>query len=58
MSFEKSHWIMDHVQSTWFPLVDRNPHKYVPNSFKSKVTVPVKATLGAHRSAQHPIRWF
>lgn len=26
---------MVHVQSTWFPLIDRNPQKYVDNIFKA-----------------------
>ena len=26
---------MIHVQSTWFPLIDRNPQKYVANIFKA-----------------------
>jgi len=30
-SFRKGHRIMIQVQSTWFPLVDRNPQKFVPN---------------------------
>jgi uncharacterized protein len=24
------------VQSTWFPLIDRNPQTYVPNIFEAK----------------------
>lgn len=31
--FRKGHKIMVQVQSTWFPLIDRNPQKYVPNIF-------------------------
>ena len=27
---------MIQVQSTWFPLVDRNPQKYVANIFEAK----------------------
>ena len=34
-TFKKGHRIMVHVQSTWFPLIDRNPQKYVPNIFKA-----------------------
>ena len=30
-TFRKGHRIMVQVQSTWFPLVARNPQKYVPN---------------------------
>ncbi len=28
-TFKKGHRIMIHIQSTWFPLVDRNPQKFV-----------------------------
>ncbi len=31
--FKKGHRIMIQVQSTWFPLVDRNPQKYVDNIY-------------------------
>src|SRR5262249_8718013 len=31
--FRKGHKIMVQVQSTWFPLIDRNPQKFVPNIF-------------------------
>jgi putative CocE/NonD family hydrolase len=32
-TFKKGHRIMVQVHSTWFPLADRNPQKYVPNIF-------------------------
>jgi uncharacterized protein len=31
--FLKGHRIMVQVQSTWFPIIDRNPQRYVPNIF-------------------------
>ena len=31
----KGHRIMVQVQSTWFPLIDRNPQKFVPNIFEA-----------------------
>jgi putative CocE/NonD family hydrolase len=34
--FQKGHRIMVQVQSTWFPLIDRNPQKYVPSIFEAK----------------------
>jgi uncharacterized protein len=34
--FLKGHRIMVQVQSTWFPLIDRNPQTYVPNIFEAK----------------------
>ena len=27
---------MIHIQSTWFPLIDRNPQTFVPNIFKAQ----------------------
>lgn len=35
-TFKKGHHLMIQVQSTWFPLIDRNPQKYVPNIFMAK----------------------
>ncbi|AMJ64921.1 CocE/NonD family hydrolase [Hymenobacter sp. PAMC 26628] len=37
-TFRKGHRLMVQVQSTWFPLVDRNPQKYVPNIFEADAT--------------------
>jgi putative CocE/NonD family hydrolase len=34
--FRKGHKIMVQVQSTWFPVYDRNPQKYVENIFEAK----------------------
>ncbi len=34
-TFQKGHRIMVQVQSTWFPLVDRNPQKWVDNLYKA-----------------------
>ena len=34
--FRKGHKIMVQVSSTWFPLIDRNPQKYVPNIFEAE----------------------
>jgi uncharacterized protein len=33
--FKKGHRIMVQVQSSWFPIIDRNPQKYVPNIFEA-----------------------
>jgi len=30
-TFQKGHRIMVQIQSTWFPLVARNPQQFVPN---------------------------
>ena len=34
--FLKGHRIMVQIQSTWFPLIDRNPQTFVPNIFAAK----------------------
>ena len=36
--FRKGHRIMVQVQSTWFPLYDRNPQTFVPNIFKARAS--------------------
>ena len=36
--FLQGHRIMVQVQSTWFPLYDRNPQTYVPNIFEAKAS--------------------
>jgi predicted acyl esterase len=43
-TFKKGHRIMIHVQSTFFPYIDRNPQKYVPNIFDAEDTDFVSAT--------------
>jgi len=42
-TFKKGHRLMIQVQSTWFPLIDRNPQKFVPNIFEAKETDFIKA---------------
>lgn len=50
--FLKGHKIMVQIQSTWFPLIDRNPQKFVPNIFEAKDADFVTATHRVHRSAK------
>lgn len=52
--FKKGHRIMVQVQSTWFPLYDRNPQKFVPNIFEAKDGDFQKATQRVYRSKQFP----
>jgi putative CocE/NonD family hydrolase len=42
-TFKKGHRIMIQVQSTWFPVIDRNPQKYVTNIFEAKESDFIKA---------------
>lgn len=53
-TFKKGHRIMIHVQSTWFPLIDRNPQKYVDNIFKADAEDFVKARHRVYHSEKHP----
>ncbi|MDG6093598.1 CocE/NonD family hydrolase [Acetobacter sp. AN02] len=47
--FQPGHRIMVQVQSSWFPLYDRNPQKYVPNIFDAKKTDFIAATQTVHQ---------
>lgn len=53
-TFKKGHRIMVHVQSTWFPLYDRNPQTYVTNIFKAKPSDYTKQTHRVYRTAAFP----
>jgi putative CocE/NonD family hydrolase len=53
-TFLKGHRMMVQVQSTWFPLIDRNPQTFVPNIFEAKAADYVAATQRIYRSAQYP----
>lgn len=52
--FKKGHRIMVQVQSTWFPLIDRNPQKFVPNIFLAAPSDYQKATERIYRSKRFP----
>src|SRR5260370_10432236 len=48
--FLPGHRIMVQIQSSWFPLYDRNPQTYVSNIFFAKPADYVKATQSIFRS--------
>jgi putative CocE/NonD family hydrolase len=52
--FRQGHKIMVQVQSTWFPLIDRNPQKFVPNIFEARDTDFQPARQQVYRSLQYP----
>jgi uncharacterized protein len=52
--FRKGHRIMIQVQSSWFPVIDRNPQKYVLNIFEAKDSDFISATHKIYFSAQYP----
>jgi uncharacterized protein len=49
-TFKKGHRIMVQVQSTWFPLVDRNPQNWVDNIFSANADDYVAATHKVYRA--------
>jgi putative CocE/NonD family hydrolase len=53
-TFGKGHRIMIQVQSTWFPVIDRNPQKYVPNIFEAKENDFIKAEQRIYFSSLYP----
>jgi putative CocE/NonD family hydrolase len=42
--FKAGHRIMVQIQSTWFPVIDRNPQTFVVNPYRAKASDFVKAT--------------
>ena len=50
--FLKGHRIMVQVQSTWFPVIDRNPQRFVPNIYKAQDSDFQKATQRIYRSGR------
>ena len=52
--FLRGHRIMVQVQSTWFPIIDRNPQTYVPNIFLAKDSDYRTATHRIYRSGRYP----
>ena len=52
--FKKGHKIMVQVQSTWFPIIDRNPQKYVPNIFEATEKDFQSATQKIFHTTQAP----
>ena len=55
-TFKKGHRIMVQVQSTWFPIIDRNPQTFVPNIFQAKESDFKAATHRVYRTPQYPSR--
>ena len=53
-SFRRGHRIMVQVQSTWFPLVDRNPQKFVPNINEARELDFQKSVHRIWRSREMP----
>ena len=52
--FKAGHTVMVEIQSTWFPLYDRNPQTFTPNIMKAKPVDYKKATVTVYEDAEHP----
>jgi uncharacterized protein len=52
--FLKRHRMMVQIQSTWFPVIDRNPQKFVPSIYQAKPFDYVKATQRIYCSPSRP----
>ncbi len=52
--FLKGHRIMVQIQSTWFPVIDRNPQKFVPSIYKAGASDYVSATQRIYCSHDLP----
>ena len=50
--FKRGHRIMVQVQSTWFPVYDRNPQKFVPNIYEATAGDYQTATQRIYHSAE------
>jgi putative CocE/NonD family hydrolase len=61
--FRRGHRIMLEVQSTWFPLIDRNPQTFVDNIYKAAASDYQPATQKIFRSSRYatyiqlPVVW-
>ncbi len=53
-TFRKGHRIMVQVQSTWFPLYDRNPQTFVPNIFKARAEDYRARVHRVYRTVKYP----
>jgi uncharacterized protein len=52
--FLRGHRIMVQIQSTWFPVIDRNPQKFVPSIYKATASDFVSATQRIYCSPEQP----
>jgi putative CocE/NonD family hydrolase len=52
-TFRKGHRIMVHIQSSWFPLIDRNPQKFT-DIYQATESDFQKATQRLHHNSQAP----
>ena len=53
-TFRKGHRIMVQIQSTWFPLVERSPQKFMPNRYLATGADFQKATQRVYHDGARP----
>lgn len=53
-AFRRGHRIMVQIQSSWFPLIDRNPQTFVENIFTAPASAYQAATQKIYRSMKYP----
>lgn len=56
-TFKKGHRLMIQIQSSWFPLADRNPQQFM-NIYEAKETDFKKATIKIYHDAANPSTIF
>jgi predicted acyl esterase len=52
--FLKGHRLMVQVQSTWFPVIDRNPQKFVPSIYKAQASDFTPAIQRVYSTPEFP----
>jgi predicted acyl esterase len=52
--FRKGHRVAVQIQSSWFPLIDRNPQTFVPNIFNAKPADFKAQTHTVFHDPSHP----
>lgn len=52
--FKSGHKIMVQVQSSWFPIIDRNPQKFIPNIFEARESDFIVTHQKIYRSVKYP----
>jgi predicted acyl esterase len=53
-TFRRGHRVQVQVQSSWFPLVDRNPQTFIPNIARAQASDFRKAVHQVHRTPENP----
>ncbi len=53
-TFRKGHRIMVQIQSSWFPLFDRNPQSWVENIFEAEAEDFIQAWQRIYHDQEHP----